>query len=489
MTDLDEALSADIELTLSKLKELCGDTDDLNVVRVRIGAVECAAVSAEGMVSAAGAGDLIFQPLMYLNACDAHEVADFLWESSLLSTQRSKVSTYRELVELMFSGFCIILTDGWDKGVAFGVQGFEKRSVSPPDSEQTVYGPQDSFNETVRNNISLIRRRLKTPLLKVEIIKCAKQSRTDVCIMYMRDRASARMVEQIRGRLKDIGLDTVLSGGYIEPFVDGAYDKSFFPGVTYTQRPDAACLHLNEGRVCILVDGSPFCLVCPGLFSDSFRTMDDMSAKPGYATFIRWLKYFAFILAAALPGLYVALVMYHPEAFALKLLLNLYVSEEATPFPLPVEMTLLVIMFEIMREAGIRLPKAVGGAVSIVGGLIIGDAAVKSGLISVPLLIVVGITATSAFVIPRLDRQITLMRIVFIIAASTAGLFGVSLCCILFTANICAMNDLNVSYLSPLSPLNKSRVGEVFFRRSFKSYAAGRSTVTDLAENGKEGGK
>ncbi|WP_028506421.1 spore germination protein [Ruminococcus sp. FC2018] len=487
MTDLDEALSADIETTLSKLKELCGETDDLNIMRVRVGRVECAAITAEGQVSNSAAGDLIFQPLMYLNACDAHEVADFLMESSLLSTQRSKVSNYRELVELMFSGFCIVLADGWAKGVAFGAQGFEKRSVSPPDSEQTVYGPQDSFNETVRNNISLIRRRLKTPFLKFEMIKCGRRSRTDVCIIYMRDKASARMVAQIRKRLKDTGLDTVLSGGYIEPFVDGAYNKSFFPGVTYTQRPDAACLHLNEGRVCILVDGSPFCLVCPALFSDSFRTMDDMSAKPGYATFIRWLKYFAFVLAVALPGLYVALVMYHPEAFALKLLLNLYVSEEATPFPLPVEMTVLVLMFEIMREAGIRLPKAVGGAVSIVGGLIIGDAAVKSGLISVPLLIVVGITATSAFVIPRLDRQITLLRIVFIIAASTSGLFGVSLCCILFMSNICAMNDLNVSFLSPLSPINKRRVGEVFFRRSFRGYAARHSTVTDFTHDDRRG--
>ena len=453
MTDLDEALSADIETTLSKLKELCGETDDLNIMRVRVGRVECAAITAEGQVSNSAAGDLIFQPLMYLNACDAHEVADFLMESSLLSTQRSKVSNYRELVELMFSGFCIVLADGWAKGVAFGAQGFEKRSVSPPDSEQTVYGPQDSFNETVRNNISLIRRRLKTPFLKFEMIKCGRRSRTDVCIIYMRDKASARMVAQIRKRLKDTGLDTVLSGGYIEPFVDG----------------------------------SPFCLVCPALFSDSFRTMDDMSAKPGYATFIRWLKYFAFVLAVALPGLYVALVMYHPEAFALKLLLNLYVSEEATPFPLPVEMTVLVLMFEIMREAGIRLPKAVGGAVSIVGGLIIGDAAVKSGLISVPLLIVVGITATSAFVIPRLDRQITLLRIVFIIAASTSGLFGVSLCCILFMSNICAMNDLNVSFLSPLSPINKRRVGEVFFRRSFRGYAARHSTVTDFTHDDRRG--
>ncbi|MBQ2580818.1 MAG: spore germination protein, partial [Ruminococcus sp.] len=201
-----------------------------------------------------------------------------------------------------------------------------------------------------------------------------------------------------------------------------------------------------------------------------------------YAAFIRLLKYFAFLLAVALPGLYLALVTFHPEAFTLKLLLNLYVSEEATPFPLAVEMTLLVVMFEIMREAGIRLPKSIGGAVSIVGGLIVGDAAVKSGLISVPLLIVVGITATSAFVIPQLDQQISVLRLVFIAAGSTAGLFGISVCAALFTANVCAMHELSVPYLAPISPLDKSRAGGALFRRSFKTLAKKRDTVGQLSE-------
>ena len=480
-------LRANINESLDELRRLCGDTADLNVMEVTVCSVKCAVVTIEGLVSTSAMADLVFQPLMELKFCtEPREIFDFLTQKSLLSTQRQTVNSYAELVRFLFSGFCAVLIDGSTKAVVFGVQGFEKRSITTPDSEQTVRGAQDSFNEIIRNNLALVRLRMKTPQLRFEMLQCGKLSQTDVCIMYLADRADAKMVQQVRARLKEIKLDTVLSSGYVEPFVDKAYRKSFFSSVMTTQRPDMTCLRLNEGRICVLVDGSPFCLVCPSLFIDSFQTMDDYCTKPYYATFIRWLKYFAFLLAVGLPGLYLALVMFHPEAFTLKLLLNLYVSEEATPFPLAVEMTLLVIMFEIMREAGIRLPKSVGGAVSIVGGLIVGDAAVKSGLISVPLLIVVGITATSAFVIPQLDQQISVLRLVFILAGSTAGLFGIAVCSVLFTANVCAMNEMSVSYLAPVLPFDKARAGSALFRRSFYTYAAKQETVGDNCETNNE---
>lgn len=476
-------ISAEIDETLSQIRCKCSDTTDLNIMNVEVCGIRCCVLTIEGMVSTSSMSELVFQPLMSLRYCDSpNGVFSFLTKKSLLSTQRKTLNTYKDIFTMLFSGFCIILVDGVSKCVALGIQGFEKRSVSTPDSEQTVRGSQDSFNEVIRNNLSLVRRRMKTPTLKFEMLSCGELSETDVCMMYLTDRADPEMVRTVRSRLEKIRLDTVLSSGYVEPFVDSSYRKSFFSSVMTTQRPDMTCVRLNEGRICVLVDGSPFCLVCPSLFMDSFQTMDDLCTKAYYATFIRWLKYFAFILAVALPGLYLALVMYHPEAFTLKLLLNLYVSEEATPFPLAVEMTLLVVMFEIMREAGIRLPKSVGGAVSIVGGLIVGDAAVKSGLISVPLLIVVGITATSAFVIPQLDQQISVLRLIYIVAGSTAGLFGLAVCTVLFTANICAMDELSVSYLAPISPFFKDRAGNAVFRQGFHRYAQNQDTVERFRE-------
>lgn len=476
-------ITAELNTTLSELKMRCGNTVDLNVMNVKVCGISCAVVTVEGLVSTSSMAELVFQPLMYLKYCsDASDVFDFLTKKSLLTTDRKTVNTYGEIFHVLFSGFCVIFVNGLAKAVALGIQGYEKRSISTPDSEQTVRGAQDSFNEVIRNNLALVRLRMKTPALRFEMLQCGKISKTDVCMMYLSDRVDPQMISKVRSRLEKIQLDTVLSSGYIEPFVDSSYRKSFFSSVVTTQRPDMTCLRLNEGRICILVDGSPFCIICPSLFMDGFQTMDDYCTKSYYAAFIRCLKYFAFILAVGLPGLYLALVMFHPEAFTLKLLLNLYVSEEATPFPLAVEMTLLVVMFEIMREAGIRLPKSVGGAVSIVGALIVGDAAVKSGLISVPLLIVVGITATSAFVVPQFDQQISVLRLIFILAGSTAGLFGLAVCAVLFTANVCAMDELSISYLAPISPFFKNRAGNALFRQSFQQYAKKKDTVEDLRE-------
>ena len=302
---------------------------------------------------------------------------------------------------------------------------------------------------------------------------------TDVCMMYLEDRAAPEMVQRIRSKLSKIKLDTILTTGYIEPFIDDGYEKSIFSSIAKTERPDMVCTKLNQGKVCILVDGTPFCLICPTLFVENFHTMDDFCSKAYYATFIRWIKYLAFFLAVIFPGLYVALVMFHPEVFTLKLLLNLAASEEATPYPLVLEVIVLMLMFEVMREAGLRLPKSVGSAGSIVGGLIIGDAAVKSGIISAPLLIVLGITATASFAIPNLNQSITILRLIFILAGGSSGLFGISVCLILVLTNIGAMNDFYISYTAPLAPFYPKGAKDVLSRCQFRWYEKHHSTVEE----------
>jgi len=215
--------------------------------------------------------------------------------------------------------------------------------------------------------------------------------------------------------------------------------------------------------------------------------MDDFTEKPFYVTFMRWLKYIAFFLAVAFPGLYVALASFHPEVFTLKLLLNLAVSEESTPYPLTVEVLVLMLLFEIMKEAGLRLPKPVGSTVSIVGGLIIGDAAVKSGLVSAPLLIVVGITTTSSFVIPSLYQQTAILRLVYILVGGGSGLYGIALCTVLLMININSMDDLAVSYTAPVTPFFSKGIKDVISRRSFRSYEKTHSTIKEYKLDEKGG--
>ena len=407
------------------------------------------------------------------------EVHSFVKKQSLMSADRQYITELGKLTELLFSGFAAVITDGMGEAVCFGVQGFEKRAVSVPETEQTISGARDSFNEAVRDNISLIRRRLKTPALRFELLKAGRLSRTDICIAHLEGRADSGTLETVRERLKSIGLDTILNAGYVIPFLDDSYGRCIFSAVNVTERPDSACAALNEGKIIIIIDGSPACIVLPTVFADNFRTMDDYCEKPFYAAFSRWIKYLSFLLAVMLPGVYTALVMFHPEVFPLKLLLNLAAAEVATPYPPVVEMVLLLVLFEIMREAGVRLPKSVGGAVSIVGGLIIGDAAVKSGMVSQPLLIVVGITATASFVLPTLYPAVSVLRLVFILAGGLGGLFGIGAVCLMTVFNILAVEQYRTVFTSPLLPLRPHGLTDVFARASFRELAERRGTVTD----------
>ena len=472
-------IPADIDAALELLRTAAGETADLNTVSIAFGSTRCEVLSVEGMASSQLMAELIYQPMTEFagQPRSPEEIGKFLTEKSLMSADRQTANDVGTLLELLFSGFAAILTDGLPDAVCFGVQGFEKRAVSLPETEQTVGGARDSFTETVRVNMSLVRRRLKTPALRFQLMKIGKLSKTDVCIAYMEGRCLPETLDRVKQELQSIRLDTVLNAGYIMPFIDHSYGRSVFSAVMVTERPDTACAALNEGKILVFTDNSPGCMILPTVFADNFRTMDDYCEKPFFAAFSRWIKYLSFLLALMLPGLYAALVIFHPEVFPLKLLLNLAAAEEATPYPLVVEMVLLMVLFEIMREAGVRLPKAVGGAVSIVGGLIIGDAAVKSGMVSQPLLIVVGMTATASFVLPSLYPAVSVLRVIFILAGGLGGLYGIAIAAFLLVLNISAVEQYDTAYTSPLSPLKKHGFADIFSRADFRQLAKRRTTV------------
>ena len=382
---------------LIDVRSIMSNSSDLLINEIIISSHNSAIISLEGMVSTAMSTQLIFHPLMNLSleqGSTPDAVFDYIQNKSLLSFDRNTVTTYGDMMKFLMSGFVIVIVDGVDGAITLGVQGFDKRSISEPTNEVNVYGAQDGFVEVVRVNMSLIRRRLKTPMLKFELMQIGEKSKTDVCLAYMMDRAPKRLVEKIKKSVKNINLEVVLSAGYVMPYLEGK-PLSLFSTALRTQRPDVLCAKINEGRVAVLIDGTPFSIITPTLFIENFQTMDDYSSRPFYGTYIRWLKYVAFFLATALPGVYIAVITFHPESFTHSLLLNLISAKELTPYSLLAEAFIITILYEIMREAGIRLPKVVGAAVGIVGGLVIGDAAVSSGLISAPLLIVLGLTATS----------------------------------------------------------------------------------------------
>lgn len=477
----DVNIASDLDRALTDVKTIMGNTMDLNIMEVEISGHRCAVITIESMVSTLNVSEVVYKHLMNFNVpdCTAKTVFDYITRQSILSSERKTVYTYGDLTRFAYSGFAVILIDGIGKAIVLGIQGYDKRSISEPSSEINVKGAQEGFIEVIRSNISLVRRRIKSPALRFEMLQVGTLSKTDVCIAYIKGKAPEKYVDEIRRKLSGIKLETVLTSGYIKPFLENG-KKNIFSSVYSTERPDVFCAKLNEGRVGVLIDGTPFALLCPSLFAENFYTMDDYVSKPFYTAYIRLIKYICFFITVVFPGLYVALATFHPETFSHKLLLNLAVSEEATPFPLYVEVLIMMIFYEIMREAGIRLPRAVGGAVSIVGGLIIGDAAVKSGLISVSILIIVGLTATASFVVPSTNEQASILRLVFILAGGIAGLFGITVAGAMLLVNICAMDDFGVPYTAPFSPFTLKPFVNAVARAGFKKLAKTKSSVTDL---------
>lgn len=464
------------------LKDAAGNTMDVNITDVMVSGHKCVFVAAEGMISTQALSTLVFEPLMRFDTGDtasADEVYKFLTKQSIMTIDRQELTTFGEVFMRLFSGFAIIFIDQKNKAISLGIQGYDKRGVENPSSDSTILGAQDGFIEALRTNVSLVRRRIKSPKLKFELMQIGKTTKTDVAVAYISDKADKRIVNEVKRRLESIELETIFSSGYIEPFLEGEH-KTIFSSVNTTDRPDAFCIKLNEGKVGVIIDGTPFALVVPTIFMEAFRTVDDYASRGFYVIYIRWIKYLSFFLAVALPGIYVAVSSYHPEMLSHRLLLNLVAAKESTPYSVTAEAMIITIMYEIMREAGIRLPKAVGGAVSIVGALIIGDAAVTSSLISAPLLIIIGLTATASFVIPSLNQQTSVLRLVYIVIGGLFGLYGISIITVMIIASTCALNNFGIPYTAPVSPVTPSALRDVFARSSFKHLQKTKGKVENL---------
>lgn len=472
-----ERLSASVSGNLERTRALFSSSADFVERQVEVGGVSVAVLICEGMVSLGVFSELLAEPLMNAplpEGSSPKDVLAFIRSRSLLGIDQKEIITFGELFDFIMSGFAVILVEGAALGVACGMQGFSFRSISEPSSEVNVRGSREGFVEALRINMTMIRRRMKSPTLKFELLSSGTRSRTAVCLVYMTDSVSDRLLASTRKKLSDARLDIVLESGYLQPFLEER-PLSLFSGIGTTERPDTLCSKICEGRVAVLVDGTPFALITPCLFSENFQSLDDYTHKPYYAAFSRLLKYFAFFLTILLPGSYVALASFHPELFPEALLLNIAKSEAGTPFPLMFEALIIHFIYEIMREAGLRLPRPIGHAVGIVGGLVIGDAAVTAGLIGSPMVMVLALTAISSFVVPSLYAPVTILRFSFIFAGGLFGLFGITLLLMLVFCELCSLHPSGVPETAPLSPFSIFSLRDVITRAGWQSL--GRRTL------------
>ena len=391
--------------------------------------------------------------------------ADLLMERVLSLSSVNEITKLDDVVSNVLKANTVLLVEGLNKGIVFDAKGGDRRTVSEPQTESAVRGPREGFTERLRVNTALIRSRVRSNRLKILSKDIGEETQTGIAILYVEGIAAPELVEEVISRLDKIKIDGILESGYIEEFIeDSAW--SLFPQIQNTERPDTVAANLLEGRVAIIVDGTPFVLIMPATFWQFFQASEDYYGRFQIYIFLRILRLVFVFIALTLPGLYVAVTTYHQEMIPTSLLLSIAASREAIPFPMFVEVLIMELSFEALREAGIRLPQVIGQAVGILGALVIGQAAVEAGIVSAPTVIVISLTGITSFTIPRFNMSIAfrLLRFPLIFLGAMFGLYGVVLGVLTVLTHLCKLRSFGIPYFWPLAPLSVKSLKDVFLR-------------------------
>lgn len=381
---------------------------------------------------------------------NSDDLFDFLYYSKIDMADIQEETSFDSMVNSILKGDTALILDGYAKAIIISSKKLPTRSIDESDTEAVMRGPRDSFNESIRTSTALLRRRIKDPKCKIVQRKFGERSRTDYAIIYMEDLVQEGLVDRIENQLSVYETDAIYDSGMLEHYMHRKW-YSPFPIIQSTERPDKAASAILEGRVVIAVDNSPEVLIVPATFNTFFQASDDYYNQWSVATFARILRYVASILAIGLPGFYIAITSYHLEMIPTKLLLAIAQARSFVTFPVVLEVLLMELEFELLREAGIRLPGPLGNTIGIVGGLIVGQAAVEAGLVSTIVVIVVALTALASFTIPNesFASAYRLLKFFLIIVSAIWGLYGFLLGMIMIAIHLSGLVSFGIPYMVP----------------------------------------
>ena len=370
----------------------------------------------------------------------------------------------------ILSGDIVLFFDDFDKIIYCEVKGFVRRGISIPLTESVLKGPREGFTELFVDNVSLIRRKIKNSNLKFEPIYVGEDSNTVVCLSYIEGIAPEHLINNVRNKISKLDINFILDTNYIEDEL--RQKKSSFDTTGYTEKPDEAASKILEGRVAVLVDGTPFVITVPFFFLENFQAPDDYYVNRYFANFTRSLRWLAFIFAVFLPGIYIAIIAYHFSLIPTLFIFRMAVARAGVPLPTVVEVIIMMFAFQLIKEAGLRLPQPIGGAMSIVAALILGDAVVAAGIASRITVIVVAASTLSYFLIPKLYGAMTIYSLLIVIASSIFGLPGFIISSLLMITSIADLKTCGYSFLFPLGSCEAYRFKDVLFRGELKKISS-----------------
>ncbi|CAM3160771.1 spore germination protein [Paenibacillus lupini] len=476
--------SASVRDNMAYIKQLLGAPSDL-LIRTFLTAEgeKAAVVCIEGLVDKQVIQNQVISQLMLTGGSsfvrseqrektgqmdDEHSNSMFTHasETERLALQDMRNSAdWDDIVLTILSGDAALFIEEMEEVILIGSKGWKSRAIEEPQTESIIRGPRDGFTEDIRTNTTLVRRRIRDPHLRFDSFCIGRRSRKDIVVAYIDGVVNPMLVNEVKRRINTIDMDDAEGSGFIEQWIQDHY-WSPYPQIINTERPDKVAGALLQGRVAVLVDGTPFQLILPITISSFIQSPEDYYQNWILASVLRILRVFAVFVALFLPGLYIALLEYHHGMLPSKLAFSVAGTREGVPFPAVVETFLMEATLELLREAGVRLPKSIGQTIGVVGGLVIGEAAVTAGIVSPVMVVIVAVTAIASFAIPSYGFAISirLMRFLIMIAASVFGLYGIVLALIINCIHLVNLRSFGIPYTAPLAPLRLSDWRDLIYR-------------------------
>ena len=464
-------IEKELETNIQIMDQIFKNDDTLikrNFVNQRHAKVRCCALFFDGMVDNKIIDDYIIRPIM-TSTCLAlsNEIADEILTKVIVTNDAQKSDSLSEITQSMIHGDTILFVEGCNSALIISTKGWKTRAISEPDNERALRGPREGFTESLSINISLIRRKICTPDLKFKFRSFGTRSNTKACICYLDSLADKKILDELNRRLDKIDIDGVLDINYIVELIKD-HPMSPFKTIGASERPDVIAGKLLEGRIALILDGTPVVLTVPYLFIENFQANDDYYLNFYFASIGRIIRILGFLMSISVPALYIAFTTYHREMIPTNLALSIMQAHQGVPFPTILECIIMLVIFEIIRETGLRMPSNIGQALSIVGALVIGQAAVEAKFISAPMVIVVAITAITGLINAKIKGATVLLRFILLFAASFLGLFGLSFAFVGLLIHLFRLESFGVIYMSQISSFKFDEYKDNFFRAPWR---------------------
>ncbi len=417
----------------------------------------------DGIVHSEIVNSNIIKPLMNSKTEEGSPKLEKLLATVVQAGESKIIDTFKAVIESVTHGDTVLFIESCDQAAVFNTRQFSTRAITEPDNEKVLSGPREGFTELLVQNLSQILRRARTNELKTKMMTLGKRTQTKICVCYLDSLVNREVLEELYRRLDKIDIDGVLDSNYITEEIHD-YPLSPFRTVGSTERPDVVVGRLLEGRIAILVDNSPVALTVPYLFIENFQSNEDYYFNFYYSSFSRLLRILGFFLTLSVPGLYIAVVAFHQEILPLQLLMRIAMERQSVPLPAALEAVIMLIVFDILRETGVRMPSNIGQALSIVGALVIGQAAVEASLVAAPMIIVVAATGITSLLVPKLNAPMIFWRLFFLIMASTFGFFGLTIGLSLLFIHLNNLTSFGVEHLSLKGSFRLQENKDIFIR-------------------------